>query len=858
MGATMRKAQKKEVLDFINSLHQAHEEIKEALNQKNRILAQNMLIECQEFAVSLGENIERLEGEGHITVSYVEEYCEILFRIHEELSSTDQVNENKLYKGLKKQLIKIENSVKNDIHVRLEIVFFPYKASMWDSLESIYLAAREDPNCDAYCVPIPYFDIKQDRTLGQMHYEGSDYPKDIEVIDWQTYKFEERKPDIIFIHNPYDNWNLVSCVHPRFYSDNLKKYTETLVYVPYYSTTGGMAESQRLCPAYINADYIVIQSPKFRDYFDESIPDEKFLAFGSPKFDRIIQKCENPPAPPKEWKLNDAQLRKEGRIVYFYNTSIAGMLDSTEDFLKKMQYVFSCFEGRKDACLLWRPHPLLESTFDSMRAQYKPAFEALKKYFVEHNVGIYDTTPDIAEAIAYSDAYIGDSGTSVTSLFGIAGKPIFILNNRLHSEPQEDSWRGEISAGFNFFEQDRWTVTQGNKLYVSEPFAYDYKYLCDLSEEYAYGNYYTLVLEVNGKLYACPGTGQDILVIGKNGVERKIVLDKKVGQGGAFCGACKYDKYLLLRPFKYPAIVRYDTTNGELKYFEGYNDIFIKMNEKNQLITGGIALYKEFVFLASPTDNFIYRLDISKGISKVIELPIKSRCGCASIAEHKGEFWLLPRNGKTIVRWNPDTGETKEYDNFPSNYECIDPIYGYVCEEYPFAGPAFYEEEIYLPPYWGNMYVKLNMKTGEMVEWKPSFEDGEGTEYFYTTGKSTFIYCEPDETGEYFKIYSYPKRKLYHINLRTNTCEEINIKFDVDELKRHEPGFCEDSEWLKYCCHENSFNSLKNFLDGNITGNQFDKDKQLKAYREIASNSDGSCGQKLYKKLKGSILHLKV
>ena len=153
----MRSAQKQEVLGLIESLHQAHEEIKEALLQKRMAVAQNMIAECQEFAVSLGENIERLEYQEHITVSYVEEYCETLFHIYEELTS-NHFNENKISKVLKKQLIKIENSVKNDIVVRKEAVFLPYKASMWDSLESVWKAANEDENCDAYVIPIPYYD----------------------------------------------------------------------------------------------------------------------------------------------------------------------------------------------------------------------------------------------------------------------------------------------------------------------------------------------------------------------------------------------------------------------------------------------------------------------------------------------------------------------------------------------------------------------------------------------------------------------------------------------------------------------------------------------------------------------------
>ncbi len=151
----MRESQKQEVLEAIQSLYQAHEEIKEALIQKNLILVQNMLAECQEFAVSLGESIEKMEGEGHVTVSYIEAYCEALYHIHTTLENS-KFNENNIYKKVKKQLLKIENSAKNDINVRKEVVFLPYKASMWDSLESVWKAADADEQCDAYVVPIPY------------------------------------------------------------------------------------------------------------------------------------------------------------------------------------------------------------------------------------------------------------------------------------------------------------------------------------------------------------------------------------------------------------------------------------------------------------------------------------------------------------------------------------------------------------------------------------------------------------------------------------------------------------------------------------------------------------------------------
>ena len=47
---------------------------------------------------------------------------------------------------------------KGQIKVWMEAIFLPYKASMWDSLESVWKAADADPECDAYVIPIPYYD----------------------------------------------------------------------------------------------------------------------------------------------------------------------------------------------------------------------------------------------------------------------------------------------------------------------------------------------------------------------------------------------------------------------------------------------------------------------------------------------------------------------------------------------------------------------------------------------------------------------------------------------------------------------------------------------------------------------------
>ena len=841
----MRKAHKKQAEDFIKLLEQAHLEIKKYIESKDYPIAMDLLSQCQEGAIGLGNLIEHDEGEGFITVPLLESYCELIYEIYEKMRSSEtepaSMNSGKIHKDLKRSLIQVENSIKNDIKVRLEIAFLPYKASMWDSLESVWMAADRDPDCDAYVVPIPYYERNADRSFGTRHYEGADFPNYVPITNYEEYCLAERKPDVIYIHNPYDQGNYVTSVDPRYYSGELKKYTDCLVYIPYYATAGGMSEGQSLCLSYFNADYIVVQCEKMIEFFDPRVPREKFLPLGSPKFDKIIRRCQNPPEPPKEWKE-----KMKGRKVYFYNTSLNGMLSDTKTFLKKMEYVFDCFRGREDACLLWRPHPLLETTFDSMRNHHYARFKELKQQFIDEDLGIYDDTPDITDTIALSDVYIGDSGTSVTSLFGIAGKPLFILDNSFYSEPGPDDWRGQYISGFRGDERNRWKIVQGNKLYYSPDDDYHYEYYCDLSE-YSYGGYYRAVLEINGRLYICPANAQDILVVENRKIIKRILLEHYMKRWGAFTGACDIGNYLFLIPKDYPAIVRYDTEQDKIDYITGYNDAFISYVEGEQRV-GGVGKWKDYLMLASPADNHIIAVNSETKEVQVLTTGAKNSCGCMGIVSDEQDLWLLPYSGTTITRWNPDTGEVQEYCEIPEGIVCKSRPHGHQCLERPFSMAAFYENKVFFSPCWGNMFLCLDKNTGKMAEWKPPFEVlGEQKNGYYSSWSPGYFVHPADTLGDgTYRFFSIPNGILYDVNLRTNEYREIEVEFNLDHLREHEPGFCEISEWLQYGCHNSYFNSLGRFLSGSVIGSPFNRERQLVAYRKIAANNDGTCGEKIH------------
>jgi len=401
----MRKLHQTQILDLLKTLDKAIDEIKRLLKNNQIPTAINLLADCQDSAVNIGEFIEEMCGENTKTVGLLTEFSEMLYKASTEINN--ETSRDKFTSPLQDKLRLIKNSVNNELKPnKIEIAFFPYKASMWDSLESIYLAAKDDPACDAYVVPIPYYDRLPGGAFGQMHYEGREYPSNIPVADWQSYNLEERRPDVIFVHNPYDANNYVTSVHPNFYCERLKNLTDCLVYVPYFVSAGDKV-GEHFCtlPGTLYAHKVIVQSESIRqDYikhFKEfekknncravfGKPEDKFVALGSPKFDKAINSKPEDFTLPPEWQRLIMKPDGTKKRVFFYNTTIASILAGDEKYLQKIRYVLGVFRNEPDVVLLWRPHPLNEATYQAMRPRLLDEYERIIEDYKREGWGIFD------------------------------------------------------------------------------------------------------------------------------------------------------------------------------------------------------------------------------------------------------------------------------------------------------------------------------------------------------------------------------------------------------------------------------------------------------------------------------------
>ena len=431
---------KKELIKLIGSLAEVNDAIIKNFSRLDTETIIEALTECQETAITIGTYFEEKElGE---IVHILEDYCEMIYQMTLILSDPNQVK--KLAKKIQKHLFQISNQAKYDLpDDKREVIFLPYKASMWDSLESVWKAASEDEMCEAFVIPVPYFDKNPDGTLGQFHYEGNEYPDNVPITDWQEYNIPERRPDAIYIHNPYDQFNYVTSVHPDYYASNLRKYTDLLVYIPYFIAIDDNVE-EHFCTTngVLYAHKVIVQSKKVRQTYIKEFHkfekennckglfgkiEDKVVALGSPKYDKVLASKREDYELPSEWKKVIERPDRSRKKVILYNTTIGSTLKESADMLIKIEDVLRVFENDKETALLWRPHPLLKTTLKSMRPDLLRDFLRIEEDYKKGGWGIYDESADLYRAIAVSDAYYGDM-SSVVELYKQTGKPIMIQN----------------------------------------------------------------------------------------------------------------------------------------------------------------------------------------------------------------------------------------------------------------------------------------------------------------------------------------------------------------------------------------------------------------------------------------------
>jgi hypothetical protein len=827
----MRKHQQRQILELLQTLEEA---------QGARLYA-----DCQEVALQVGEFIESLAGEGTKTVELLEEYCELLYEVN--------IGEQNA-KALKKHLYKIESSVKSELKPnKIEIVFLSYKASMSDSIESIYLAAKNDPNCDAYWIPVPYYERNSDGSFGQMRYEGAEFYDNLDCTDWQSYDIEARHPEIIFTFAPYDAGNYVTSVHPDFYCERLRNLTDLLVYTPYFVAVDGVSENFVTVAGCIFAHKVIVQSEEVRDtyvkIFKEQFgnqfgkPEDKFIALGSPKFDAVLST--------KREIISDKK-------VVLYNTTVGAILQDSAQYLKKLRSVLEVFRNRDDVTLWWRPHPLSESTFESMRPELAAEYRAIVAEYRADNFGILDKAPEgLHRAIALSDAYYGD-WSSLVALYGVTGKPIMIQDvNFLHGSEHRDALLFE--ACYDDGKYIWFAAYWFNGLFKCDKETWVAEYLGSFPGE----NYYNQRLfgsttECNGKLYFAPLTADAIAVYNIasgefSRIELNDVDSKKYSnyyEYYKFIDALTIADSVYFIPATYPAIVVVDTLKREITYIDGWVDKIEKLRNSNGLWFGrGDIEVERIIYAALLCADYMLIID-SKTNDFTLEALHSGNIGHLSICFDGDNFWLAPRckndTSARITRWNR---ETTEVIILPQNgviiTECAD--WEYVNF---FFKMYFRSGKIYALPHHYNCGFVIDADSSDISSLQTFQSEYEFSEksrnnypaiagYWYNDSK---IYAIGAKTGN-----------IYEYDTYTEATATYKVLSDMKGLEARPHNEANGKTIPDFAYYETDFIDIDKFINV-ISGGSHNCEKQQQIAVEAYLPNGANSGQTIYNYCKSELI----
>ena len=295
------------IMGFLPLFHEAHEEVRSFIRKGAVDQVPGILGECQNVAIEIGTLIEEERGEGTDTVGVLEKYCETIFLLHQNVQEQPQdTDTDHSLEELSVFEECLSGSAEKELKAREEIVFVPYKPSLWGAMESVWQAATADKDISVVVIPAPYYykDHYGRVRSEEPHYETG-YPENVAITSYEEYNFENHHPDKIVIQCPYDEYNYGMTIHPFFYARNLKKYTEKLVYIPPFVMDEIGPEDDRakemlksFCnmPGVVHADTVVVQSEQMKEVYVElltefagedtrAIWEKKILGLGSPLYD---------------------------------------------------------------------------------------------------------------------------------------------------------------------------------------------------------------------------------------------------------------------------------------------------------------------------------------------------------------------------------------------------------------------------------------------------------------------------------------------------------------------------------------------------------------------------------------------
>ena len=404
------------------------------------------LSELQNNIVSFGTLAESIKGEDCNTVKLLEQYLEVIYKVAKYVQKFDEsINyeasaENKYAEcdeEVKDTFASISEAIDSEIVNRRSVLFLPVKAKHFGSMRMAYEMETATPDTDVYVMPLPYYYKEYDGSFkDEMHIDTEEFIKaNIPVTDYSRFDLSLLCPEKIYINSAYDEYNMAVSVDTRFYARNVKKYTEKLIYIPYFklmefdrTNYPCWYNMQYYCtvPGVVMADKVYVQSENTRkvyiDKLNEWVGDEKYTDIWEQKIDVYTDGFEEH----SEDELRDAGSKKT--IVWF--VSAGSLAEFGDKYIEKAYRNLDVFALSKDKLkVLLISEPFLDEMIKTYSDELYKKWTGFIDEFNRSGIGevVSQVEEKSVEALLRANAYYGDP-SYICKDFILMKKPVMLQN----------------------------------------------------------------------------------------------------------------------------------------------------------------------------------------------------------------------------------------------------------------------------------------------------------------------------------------------------------------------------------------------------------------------------------------------
>ena len=404
------------------------------------------LSELQNNIVSFGTLTESIKGEDCNTVKLLEQYLEVIYKvakyvqkfyegINHEASAESKYAE--CDEEVKDTFASISEAIDSEIVNRRSVLFLPVKAKHFSSMRMAYEMETVTPDTDVYVMPLPYYYKEYDGSFkDEMHIDTEEFIKaNIPVTDYSRFDLSLLCPEKIYINSAYDEYNMAVSVDTRFYARNVKKYTEKLIYIPYFklmefdrANYPCWYNMQYYCtvPGVVMADKVYVQSENTRkvyiDKLNEWAGNEKYTDIWEQKIDVYDDGFE---------EHSEDELRDEGSkktIVWF--VSAGSLAEFGDRYIEKAYRNLDVFALSKDKLkVLLISEPFLDEMIKTYSDELYKKWTGFIDEFNKSGVGevVSQVEDQSVEALLNANAYYGDP-SYICKDFILMKKPVMLQN----------------------------------------------------------------------------------------------------------------------------------------------------------------------------------------------------------------------------------------------------------------------------------------------------------------------------------------------------------------------------------------------------------------------------------------------